>query len=59
MMADDHETPPVAAVMPLNGNQPLNICWCDGRGAAGERLTPNADKVYDNFCICDVGQAMK
>ena len=59
MMADDHETPPVAAVMPLNGNQPLNICWCDGRGASGERLTPNADKVYDNFCICDVGQAMK
>ena len=47
------------AVMPLNSDQPLNICWCDGKGASGVRLTADAVKVYDNFCICDVGQEMK
>ena len=58
-MAEERETPPVMAVMPLNSDQPLNICWCDGKGASGVRLTADAVKVYDNFCICDVGQEMK
>jgi len=58
-MLEDRSIPPVESVMPLTSDQPLTTCWCDGKGASGIRITRGGVKVYDHFCICDVGEQMK
>jgi len=51
--------PDIMAVRPLTSDQPLSICWCGGTGASGLRLTAQGRRVYDHFCVCELGEKMK
>ena len=59
MMGEEPTRPDFTAVRPLSSDQPLSICWCGGQGASGLRLTAQGQRVYDNFCVCELGTAMK
>ena len=51
--------PNLEIVRPLTSDQPLSECWCSGKGATGISVTQQGQKVFDHFCVCDAGQAMK
>ena len=51
--------PNLEIVRPLTSDQPLSECWCDGKGATGLSVTQQGQKVFDHFCVCDLGTQMK
>jgi len=34
-------------------------CWCYEHGATGVAFTPNGTRVYQSFCVCEKGLAMR
>ena len=51
--------PNLEIVRPLTSDQPLSECWCGGKGATGLSVTQQGQKVFDHFCVCDLGTQMK
>ena len=51
--------PNLEIVRPITSDQPLSECWCDGKGATGISVTQQGQKVFDHFCVCDLGTQMK
>ena len=58
-MGEEGQVPNLEIVRPLTSDQPLSECWCDGKGATGLSVTQQGQKVFDHFCVCDLGTQMK
>ena len=58
-MGEEGQVPNLEIVRPLTSDQPLSECWSDSKGATGLSVTQQGQKVFDHFCVCDAGQAMK
>jgi len=58
-MGEEGQVPNLEIVRPLTSDQPLSECWCGGKGATGISMTQQGQKVFDHFCVCDLGTQMK